>query len=148
MTKFQPGEKAKFNKEEVTVKVAVKNFSNGQIQYVLETGEKVNEDQLTKIPVRKSKNSGNAKIKETRVEYLKVVGKEVPANMKNNIEWMQEKIAEANPQTDWDLLLPLDMEALADFIKAKELEIDPADYENADSLRVAVAEEMEIDIPE
>ena len=169
--KFELEQKVLLNGEEVTILTRVKDFANQKIDYrIKETGALVPEDKLEAIPVRnaagKSQTSANVQgntesplqagkssekteIELVREEYAEVIGRQVATSKKNDIVWMQKKIAEKqepiNEGITFQLLETMDEEQLENLITEQNLDIDIDDYD-VDSLRVAVAEELGIKI--
>jgi len=156
-TKFEHGETVLYKGEETVIKVAQKNFGTQKISYLLENGEKVNESELSKPkktnPVQLPKAEKKDPLKELHEKYEKAYKKPVPNAKKNDALWIDNKLTEAGVPskevtTDgWSVLSALDQNALEIFIKEKELDIDLNDYVDEDSLRIAVAEELNIEIP-
>jgi len=55
---------------------------------------------------------------------------------------------EVEDPEDWDALAALDRDDLVSYIEQEEIEIDPDDHDEDDDLRKAVAEELDIEVPE
>lgn len=158
-TKFKVGEKVLHGKKEQVIKGHSKNFSNNKVTYTLDSNEKVSEDSLKRFTKAPKVNSELVILQE---RYEELYGKPIAIAYKNKLDWISEKIKEKEDEigsqdetedgednkTPWEVLTALDEDGLADFIKAQELDIDPNDYQGLEELQTAVAEEMEIKIPE
>jgi len=166
-TKFEPKEKALLGDKEVVILVAAKDFSTRKIRYRLESGELVQEEELTKIGSKKVHKLIPPKpdnvLSELTQKYFEVVGKTVPGNKKNDLEWIIAKIeatqlekadggnkdkTDEDPSAAWDIIAALELDQLQLFVKEKGLDIDIADYADLQDLQQAVAEEMGIEIPQ
>jgi hypothetical protein len=126
---FEQGEKVLVDGEEHSIHVAKKNFSSGQISYVLDhvNGRVVAEKDIKKIKKGKKegKKGGDTKLDKLRKEYEELLGKKVPSNKKNDEPWITQKIKEAK-----------DSGAELENAKAKykELYEDEVPTENAEDL--------------
>lgn len=158
--KFKPNQKVLYKGQEETVVVSRKDFSTNEITYVLEGVEEMVPEEALKLSTKSEqpKPTKEDALQSIRDEYQKAVGQPVPSNKKNNVEWMQEKTKSAkeakteenkqNPSIlTWDRLSTLSIEEMQQIIKANGLDIDVEDYDVVD-LRIAVAEEMEIEVTE
>lgn len=159
MQKLIPGQKVIYKGQDRIVQTSVKDFSTQKTVVHLQGDNLSNPiltEEIKQIKEKKSKNKlskneDNSEILELRAAYLQAVKKEVPANKKNDIKWMSKKIEEAwqleidTPLT-WDTLKATDN--LKALIADRELDIDIDEYEHADDIRVAIATELDIDIPE
>lgn len=157
--KFKQGEKALLKGDEVSIVVSQKNFSTKKITYLLADGRKVPETDLTALKGRARKET--PEILEARETYAKLFNETVAISMKNNLVWMKTKIAEAEALADadndteatstttrWEALDDLEGESLLKFIELQGLEIDPEDYETESELKIAIAEELDIEVSE
>ena len=146
-TKFEINEKVLYKGEEKIVAGTIKNFSNNKISYKLDNGEIVNEVQLTAVSKKVATEAD-----KLREQYEALYGKPVSNAKKNDLEWIKLKIKEKTDggidKTPWEVINSLEGDSLSDFILAKGLDIDPNDYQSADELKIAIAEELEIEITE
>ena len=157
--KFKSGDTVYPNQEQEpqVIKVAKKNFATGKIIYVMGSGQEHEEGTLSRMKPAKGKKSKKAdqETLDLRAVYLEKVGEEVASNKKNDKVWMAEKIAEAIADEDeneeepseYERIVALKDEELKELIKNQELDIDTADYETTDEIRVAICEVLEIEIP-
>ena len=154
-SKFNYGETVNFKGESLEVKSVHKDFLTKKFTYLLSSGVKVEESQLEKIRVKITRGDKNEAEKLYNA-YEKAYKKGVPPNKKKNLDWIREKLEEHEAEVQkkiehaekWRALQGLDEEALNAFIIEKELEIDPNDYSDIEELRTAVAQELDIEIPE
>lgn len=157
--KFQQGDIVLYQGQEVTIQVSIKNFSNNKISYQLESPSiKVSEEELELVKLVKS-NSEDEGLKILLQEYELLFGKNVPANKKKDLEWITAKVEERKEQnaaaeierqknlSPYEVLLQLSVDELKALIKVKKMEIDPDDYEDRDELRLAICQELGIEIP-
>lgn len=158
-TKFEPGQKVLHKGEEHTIMVAQKDFGTKRVMYLLSSGEKVNEIELGTAKVNKIDLPAVNEAPELvalRTKYEKTFKKPVSNAKNNDAEWIAKKLEEAGVTAEaetvttagWDVLQALDQASLEIFIKEKGLDIDLNDYDDEDSLRIVVAEELNIEIPE
>jgi len=161
--KFKPEQKVLYKGQQVSVIVSQKNFATKEISYMLEgILEKVPESELQEIVMQGTARKELTKdeiLAEVRELYKKEIGQPVPSNRKNNIDWMQSKIQEAQNKAleqrkgpsgsilTWEQLKSMTGEEIAKIIADKGLDIDVDDYTPAD-LAVAVAQELEIEVTE
>ena len=161
--KFKPEQKVLYKGQEVSVIVSQKNFATKEISYMLEgISEKVPESGLEEIVVKRNVHKEPTKeelLADVRELYKKEIGQPVPSNRKNNIDWMQSKIQEAQNKAlelrkgpsgsilTWEQLKSMTSEEIAMIIADKGLDIDVDDYTPED-LAVAVAQELEIEVTE
>lgn len=163
---FKEGDTFEINGETRVIKVAKKDFSTQIVKYRMDNGELVNQDFLIGLNASKKatppptpetpKQPAAPKVDQELVDlqkqYVEVFKKNYPATYKNNKTWLKEKInafLEAQTvQAKYEALSKLDEAGMAKFIKEKNLDIDPVDYEDLADLLKAVCEELEIEIPE
>lgn len=145
-TKFKVDQKVLLKDKERTVIGTSKNFSTNKVSYRLDGGEMVNESQLSSASKVVRMPSQLEKLQD---RYAELYGKPPANSKKNDAEWLSTKIQENAPEeSPWEVLDALSDEAVHTFITEKELDIDAADYNSVQELKIAIAEELEIEIPE
>lgn len=149
--KFKHGQAVFLNGEPDVITVLKKNFSTGIVEYRMESGLLVKESELSTVKQPSPKTIQlpvDEKLSTLQKEYKEAYGKKPPINKKNDKVWLAEKIKEAKGETPWEVLLALDSNALIALIDRKKLDIEVEDYDEENELRIAVADELGVEIPE
>lgn len=163
MEKLDYPKPCKYKGEAHEIITKQKDFTTKKEYYFLKgitTRIPVEEVTVVKGKGKKNKSPKDVELVALRAAYQEAIGKEVPKNKKNDRAWMMKKVDEALEEDveeltiDFALLMDMDLDALKRVIEEKELEIDPEDYltedkpEDLSHLVIAIAEELEIEVPE
>jgi hypothetical protein len=155
--KLNIGDTVSYNGIKTTVIVNKKNFQTNQVLYKLEGEmEFISEEELLGEQSEKDTTKEQpTDLAALIAEYEMVVGKACPQNKRKNEEWLTLKIKVAKGEdtdddTDltFEMLMEMSREQLEGIIDANELYIYAADYAENDELIQAIAEELEIEIPQ
>jgi hypothetical protein len=114
-----------------------------------ETGEEpAGEEEITAAGIREMDLDELKELAEEQELEIKFTSRSKAEKKADEIIEALELVDVIEDPEDWDALLELGEEELAAYIEQEELDIDPDDYEEEADLRTALAEELEIEVPE
>jgi len=116
-------------------------------------GEEGEDEELTAADVRETEDMDDLReiISDYGVEGIRITKKSTVESVQQKIiDKLELEEEEIEIPEDWDALTALDRDEAVELIEAAELteEIDPDEYEDDRELLEAIAEELEIEVPE